>query len=314
MPNMATVVSQAGQQLGLESQSRQFGVYGELDGYPIQLTAGRIKNTDCVAGLIRHGSEDADEAIRGALAMVNAASAGIKPEDVKVEDGFVVYTQKRGFVRNIDVQSVKAAFDEIFRAVKSSSEPPPRVCRLCGSAEVAGVKLLDGVVDRVCVGCIDKIHSAVAEARAAYDAVPTNYVTAAAAGLVLAVVGAVVWAGIGIAIERMFWIVGIGIGLLVGFGVSKSAGKGGAVIQVMCIAFTVFSVLLGQLFLMGYVLREQAAQEGAYIDWGKFAAAAPDLLIGTGSETVFALGAGLIGAYYAARMAGRVKIDVQVEA
>jgi hypothetical protein len=224
-----------------------------------------------------------------------------------------VYTQKCGFVRGLDAESVKKAFDVLFEAVKSSSEAPAKGCRMCGSAEVTAPRLINGVVDRICAGCIDKLFTAAAEARAAFDAIPTNYGLAAAAGFVLAVVGAVVWAGIGIATERMFWLVAIGIGLLVGFGVTKAAGKGGAIVRVLCIVFSLFSVLLGQLIFIGYYLRAQAAQENATVDWGKFILAAPELLIETGSDTLFALGGGLLGAYYAARMAGKPKIDVSVE-
>ena len=67
----------------------------------------------------------------------------------KLDDGMVMYTQKRGFVRALDVDSVSKAFETLFAAVKSSSQRPPDTCRTCGSGDSTGVRLLNGVVDRV---------------------------------------------------------------------------------------------------------------------------------------------------------------------
>jgi len=313
MARMSSVVSEAGRQLGLASQADQPNMYGELEGYVVQMTAGKTEGTDCVVGLIRHGSPDAEEAIRGVLASADTASVGVKPEDVTVDGGVVAYTQKRTFVRGLDVDSVTKAFDLLFEAVKSSSQPPDNACRLCGGPDMAGPRLLNGVVDRVCDACIDKLHSAAEEARAAYDAIPTNVSLATVVAAILAMLGAVMWAGISIATNRMFWMVAIGIGLLIGFGVTKAAGRRGTIVQTLCIVFTLVSVLLGQLIYIGYYVHQQAGKESAVVDWGKFVLAAPNLLINTGTDTLFAIGGGLVGALYAARKAGKPKMEVRVE-
>ena len=49
------------------------------------------------------------------------------------------------------------------------------------------------------------------------------------------------------------------------------------------------------------------------MDWPSFFASAPTILWQLGGETLFALGGGLIGAWYAARLAARPKIEVRVE-
>jgi len=72
-------------------------------------------------------------------------------------------------------------------------------------------------------------------------------------------------------------------------------------------------VLLGQLIYIGYYVHQQAGKESAVVDWGKFVLAAPNLLINTGTDTLFAIGGGLVGALYAARKAGKPKMEVRVE-
>jgi len=313
MASMAGVLSEVGRRLGLASQPNPSNVIGELDGYQVQLTAAKVEGTDAIVARIRHGSPDAEDVVREGLAGADTASVGIKPKDVKVDGGMVMYTQKRSFARALNVDSVANAFELLFAAVKSSSQPSANACRMCGGADIAGPRLLNGVVDRVCDSCIAKLHAAVDEARAAYDAIPTNVLFATIAAAILAIVGAVVWAGIGVATGRMYWIVAIGVGLLIGFGVTKTARKRSAVTQTLCIAFTLLSVLFGQLMWIGYHVVQQAGEEGVSVHWGKFLLAAPAILIDTGSDTVFALGGGLMGAFYAARMAGRPKMDVRVE-
>ncbi len=52
-------------------------------------------------------------------------------------------------------------------------------------------------------------------------------------GLALAVVGAIGWAAVLILAQRMFWILAIVIGLMIGYGTTKAAGEGGAQLQIL---------------------------------------------------------------------------------
>jgi len=60
-------------------------------------------------------------------------------------------------------------------------------------------------------------------------------------------------------------------------------------------------------------VHQQARRGGQQVDWVAFAGDAPNILWHLGGETLFALGGGLIGAWYAARLAARPKIEVRVE-
>ena len=77
--------------------------------------------------------------------------------------------------------------------------------------------------------------------------------------------------------------------------------------------FTLVSVLLGELLLVGYHLQQQAQRSGQQVDWAAFATAAPNILWRLGGETAFAVGGGLLGAWYATRMAARPKLEARVE-
>ena len=64
---------------------------------------------------------------------------------------------------------------------------------------------------------------------------------------------------------------------------------------------------------MAYHVQQRARRGGQQVDWVAFAGDAPNILWQLGTETLFALDGGLIGAWYAARLAARPKIEVRVE-
>jgi hypothetical protein len=72
-------------------------------------------------------------------------------------------------------------------------------------------------------------------------------------------------------------------------------------------------VLLGELLLVAYHVRQQAQRASQQVDWVAFAASAPTILWQLGGEPLFALIGGLVGAWYATRWAARPKIEARVE-
>jgi hypothetical protein len=173
--------------------------------------------------------------------------------------------------------------------------------------------LVDGVVDRVCPACLQRLTHEAKVASDRYDDLPMNLSLAVPAAAALALVGAVAWAALEIGTNRMYWLAAAGIGILIGWGTTRAAGKGGRPVQVLSAVFTVLSVLLGQLLFVAWHVNQQAKTEGMEIDWSAFAADSPAILKAGGSDTVFALVAGLVGALSAIARASKPKLDVSVE-
>ncbi|MGD8451467.1 MAG: hypothetical protein PVJ57_06580 [Phycisphaerae bacterium] len=151
------------------------------------------------------------------------------------------------------------------------------------------------------------------EAQAAYDARPTRVTLAIVAAAVTGLVGAAIWAFVAIKFEMMFWLLAIGIGVAIGVATAKAAGKGGWLVQFISIVATVVSVVAGNVMVYAYGWSQASAEEGIPVDWPMFVRYIPEMLVEGGSDTLFALGGGLIGAFYAARLAGREKLEVHVE-
>lgn len=314
MARMSDVVRQAGQQLGLDVQPGQTNLFGDLDGFLVQLLSVKDDNrVESIVAMIRHGQPEGADAVKEAISSADLAAIGIKSKDVTVDEDLVTIKISRGFVRRPDAEAVVQAFESVLDIVKSQVEPGEPICNGCEEAFGGPPILINGVVHRMCPSCVEDLHQAADEARAAYDALPLNLPLTIATAAILAVVGAAIWAGIAVGLSGMFWMVAIGIGALIGFGTSKAAGKGAVIVQVIGGAFTVISMLLGEVVTYGYYAQKAAAQEGFEIDWLMFLQATPEILMETPGDTAFALGGGLIGAFYAAKMGAKPNLAVDVE-
>jgi hypothetical protein len=314
MASLADTVAQVGSRLGLKSVPDRKLAYGIRDCYLVEVACGRDGNTECVVEIIRHSDAARDPAVRDAIGRsAEVAAKGVKPKRVKVEDGMVVHRHPVIFFQRPGADAVAAEVDALLHAVQTASPPAPARCRVCGSDSGAEPVLLNGVVDRVCPACTERLQHEVRQAMERYDAAPLNLPLAVLTAAVLAGLGAVVWAGLAVATHRVFWFVAIGAGLLIGWGTTMAAGKRARPVQVTAAVFTLVSVLLGELLLVGYHLQQQAQRSGQQVDWAAFATAAPNILWRLGGETAFAVGGGLLGAWYATRMAARPKLEARVE-
>jgi hypothetical protein len=312
MVNLRGTVVEAGARLGLPSVRERGFVVGLKDGYPVQLAAGRAGIRKAVIEIIRYDDPGRDEAVRGAIQGSGEAGA-IKARHLLVENGRVVYEHPKRLFGSVPADAVASEVEGLLRAVKRVAAPPPASCTLCGGSTGGELVLRYGVVDRVCPSCIERLQQEMKLASARYEDLPMNLPLAVLVAAVLAVVSAVVWAGIAIATNRMFWAIAIGSGLVIGWGATRAAGRGGLPVQVVGALSTVLSVLLGQVFFIAWHVNQHAQSRGWRVDWNAFAALVPGLLWETGEDTLFALGGGVLGAYYAIRRAGQPKLEVGVE-
>lgn len=314
MARLTKTVAETGQRLGLPARAGKKIAYGVKDGYLVQLACGQEETHECLVEIIRYGDPGRDDAVREAIRnSVDLAEKGVKAKGVEVNDGIVVYKHPRPLFRTLDANAIAGEFEALLRAVKLASPPMPAKCRICGSDSRDEPILLNDLVDRVCPACIERLGYEAQRARQKYEELPLNLPLAVLAAAVLAIVGAAAWAGITIATNRMYWAIAIGSGLLIGYGTTWVAGKGGPVTQVLVAIFTVISVLLGEILFVAYQYYQYTKERAVEVDWQLFIAQVPNILWEMGGDTIFALGGGLIGAYYAVRSAGKPDLEVKVE-
>ena len=308
------IVQEVGMSLGLAFQTQEGTMYGMKEGFPTQVLLRTKGRNTLLTAAIRH--DDPTMETLKVESLSNApelGEAGIKKKTLEVADGMLMINFVKGITGFPKAQEVSRKIEALIRALRSFREPPGLTCRICSRTSVDQPLLINGLVDRVCPSCIERLQAEAMQMESSYEALEMNIPLAVGVSAVLAIVGAAAWAAVIVATDRMFWIVAFGIGALIGKGASKAAGRLGWQIQALSGAFTVLSVLLGLVFYAGYIIREHTLKQGLAFDWVGFLEKTPTILIAMGTDTLFSLGGGLIGAYYASRYAKRPKMEIKVE-
>ncbi len=320
MASARQVIAELAAELGLNATSASGTSYGATDGFLLQLTPTKDSQGSARITIgINYLDPSQDDRVRLALETdPGLAAGGIKPKRVTVDGGLLTHDhgpkmQTGQLTGSFNVDQLRQAVAALLGVVRRTVPVPAPGCRVCGNRTPVAPMLVNGAVDRMCPSCVSELQTAAVEAQAAYDARPIRFVPAVLAAVVVAALGAALWAGVVVATERMFWLLAIGIGGAIGVITAKAAGRGGLVVQAMAIVASVISTLAGNVAYVAYHIQKEATEEGAAVDWAAFLGAVPSILVAGGSDTLFALGGGLIGAFYAARQTGRQKIEVKVE-
>jgi hypothetical protein len=311
MASWKDVLEETGKRLGLPRRPGNPVLYGVKDGYPVQLSVR--SDGGGIAGLIRYDDPARDAAVIQALEKVPDFAKKLKGKLLLIEEGVVGWQFPKALFRTPKPEAVAGEFERLLDILKAQAPEPPASCRLCKGAQGTPPVLVNGVVDRLCNPCVQTLKKSASEADRAYEDLPLNLPFALFASAGLSLVGAAAWGGLAIATNSMYWMVAIGVGWLIAWGTVKAAGKGGLIVQTLIALFTVLSVLLGQMLFAAQQFNEFAQQKGQTVDWVGFTAATPGILVAMGSDTLFSLGGGLLGAFYAAKMASKPKFDVEVE-
>ena len=308
------IIKDAGIALGLLSRPNEATVIGLKEGYPVQILTRKKGNNIVLSGVVRYDEPSMDSLIKDSLSkMPELKQAGIRKKSLEVSNGMLFLNVIKGITGFPKVEEFAKKMEVIIHALKSIVSPPGLKCRICGRTSVDNPILINGIVDLVCPGCIEKLEAETRDRQTSYDTLPINIPLTLLVASLLCIVGAAAYGGMIIVTNRMFWIIAIGIGILIAKGAGKAAGRMGIQIQIISGLFTVISVLLGLAFCAGYILHKHALTEGYNVDWSAFLKNLPMILVSMKTDALFSLGGGLIGAYYATRYTRKPVIKLKVE-
>lgn len=312
---MATdTLGEVGSGLGLLHRPDKDVVFGLKDGFGVHLAQGKDGNHPVIRCFFHHGTPGDEAMVNKALKQSRElVETGIKPKHLEVKAGRVAVSFPTGLFGLPKPGVILQRIEAMLLALKPLCAALPLQCRLCNTAAVPDVILVDGVLDRVCESCLEQYRLSLKEAEAAYDSKPFNFALAVPATAITAMLGAFLYGWLIVLTERMFWFVAICNGLAIGFVAHKLGGKGGLIAQVLAGGMTVLSVVCGLLGVVGYNTHRQAVQEGMEIDWFEFIKVSPGILVELGPDAVFSLVGGLVGAWYALKKAAKPKFSTQIQ-
>ncbi len=307
------VLQEMATKAGIPYATGQQSFYALKEDYPVQFFEGPDGNGTAIWGLIRYDDANKDRLLKEAIHQDKSVSLSkLKKKAVNIADGIVSLKWAKGLFGYPKPDVMVNQFSGVFNIVKSMSAAPGLKCRECGSKELNGPVLINGIVDRMCPKCIEDLKKNLNEFKAAYEALPVNYPLALAAAIGLAIVGALLWGGVIIATNKIYWVIALAVGLAIGWVTTKAAGKGGLPIQIIVFSATILSVFLGMVFFAGYAISEEAAKAGYAFDVMEFLRQLPAILTYMKGDLAFSLVGGGIGAFYAAVKAGKPDLSVKI--
>jgi len=294
--------------LGLPQAGSGEVAYGVVDGFLVQVQLAERNGLTRIEVIVRYAGEGKEEELRRAPDdSPDVKASGIRFRHVQIDDTTAtlgIFHEQLSFPEESVVLRRARAFLEV---VKSVSAPEPATCRCCGSPSPEDPVLFGGVVDRVCPACIERLQHEEQLAAAEYQSRTANLPLGLVCAVLAGIVGGGLYGAVMIATNYMYWALAIVTGAMVGFAATVGAGKGGLAVQAIAMAVTIGSVLAGLLGFLAYQLDAQAGAAGATVDWRRFIAESPDLLLATPLSTLFSLCGGLIGAWTAIRLARHPK-------
>ena len=120
------------------------------------------------------------------------------------------------------------------------------------------------------------------------------------AGAAVAVAGAVGWGLLGAYADIQIWIVAIGIGIAVGWVITRLVDRPNMSLQVAAVLFTLAAVVLGQILIIAFILNKDAGIFDLPLSFRLYreGISSGDLT----QDLLFGLGGGAIGAFYSIQM------------
>jgi len=194
--------------------------------------------------------------ILAAMEKKSLSSAQLKSLLTVAADGVSVFWVHG--MRPLSVERVGRVVRSLVALSSSSAQPVGDYCEAC-DARAGDLYLVNGIdLRRLCTSDRQRAEAADNALVEAYRALKSRPLVGLLFGTIAALAAALVWAGIALAIHRVFAYVAVGIGLAVGFSIFRGAGKIDLFGRAATVVLTIAAVILGQ-FLFVIVTVANAA-------------------------------------------------------
>jgi hypothetical protein len=307
-------LAEIAQNLGLKISEKGSAFFGLCQGYPLQLNLEMQGKIMVIKAIWVMNKEMQSAQLLDRLKESEALkTAGLKASHFKFANGYLVHVFAPNWKGGYDAPEITTKLTKFGEFLKTNFPAPKGPCFHCREAESGELLLMKDVVTQVCKSCENSLRAADEKLKADYEAKPVLWGRAIPAALVSLVVGSLIWGLVIRLTGSMYFMLSVVIGLGIAFSVKKAAGKSNLGVQILAGVATLVSLVMGIVAYIGMFVQGEAAAHGQSVNWTVFATAIPDMLIKSGSDTAFTTFAGLVGAFYAAVIAGKPKLGFWVE-
>jgi hypothetical protein len=230
---------------------------GAIDGYPLVAGVGKRANANGVLVYVRWKKDSltitpeqlkerlgTSPDILAAMEKKSLSSAQLKSVLTVEADGVALFWTYA--MRPPSVERVGRVVRSLVQIASSSAQPVGDYCEAC-DARAGDLYLVNGIdLRRLCTSDRQRAEAADNALVEAYRALKSRPLVGLLFGTVAAIAAALVWAGIALAIHRVFAYVAVAIGLAIGFAIFRGAGKIDLFGRAATVVLTIAAVILGQ--------------------------------------------------------------------
>lgn len=256
------VLEEVAPALGLKARGPW--LFGRYRGFPVALKEGAMSDGYRIVFQVAL----TPEAIPGVTAAIadpeRVKSLGFKPAAMRIEPsvGELVYVHTP-LVRT-KAEDVSRFLEGLATLAAAGGPPLGDVCEKCRQNPAGDVFLLNGLPTQLCSTDAEAIRGQIEEAQAVAQSLRPSYAKGIGFGLAGTILGAGIWAAIGIATGYIFSLAAFGISFLIAFLLSRGAGVVTMPLTVVMVALTMLAIFLGDVLWVGVLI----AQFGGPFDLG----------------------------------------------
>ncbi len=244
----------------------------------------------------------------GGPTLVNRTVAG--EERLEVSDSSLVWTVPFA-LRRPDASKLQGWLEQLTGVLAQTCRAFQSRCETCGRSVGQRFVMVDGLPTYLCESCQQDLAQKGRMAEQAYDEGEANRLLGTFYGMWASLVGGVLWGLISFSTRRMFALVAIGIGMLVGMAYRYGAKKMDLAGRAIGVVLTLGGVVLGDVLFYALALTRLEPQPGFHLEagWTMFWQM---LAKGSGSVIVSLL-FGVVGSLYTVRVLARPKLASRIE-
>ena len=293
----SNLLKDLGQKLNMKASQFGENYFGSVDSFSTQIVhLLDDRNQKCIQVIIHfQDSSGESSSIKEQLLESLKDKKGFKKKNLDLHDGVFSYTYVKGIMDKRSAEELHSDVLDFVSKLRAAGATPDLACVDC-SQKLTEPVMINGVVGRVCDSCLKSVQEKVDFERMEYDKREINYPNVVLAGAVAAVIGTCLWAGVVVASGKMYSLIAIANGLMVGSAMMLIAKKQSKAINVLAGVLTVVSVLAGNVLSLAYLVNIDLAAQGEALDYVAFFINSPFILMADAGGTAFAGFAGLFGA------------------
>jgi len=254
------VLAEVAPSLGLKSRGSL--LFGRYRGFPVAVIEGGLREKYRVLFQVTLTPEAVPRLAAAVADKERLASLGLKQGAVHVEGSVSELVYVHSPTMRTKSDEVKRLLDGVVSLAGTGGPPLGDLCEKCRKNPATDVILVNGLPAQLCTADFEGIRLQGERAHALAKGLRPSYGKGIGLGIAGAVVGAGIWAAIGILTGYVFSAAAFGISVLIAALLAKGAGRVTRSLAAIMVLLTMLAIFLGDVLWVGVVITHLGGVSG----------------------------------------------------